>query len=501
MTRTAFSLTLWISALLMIAVPVSADELPVGSKKFTESVILGEVLRLSMTEQGLEASHREELGGTRVLYEALRGGELVAYPEYTGTLLRELLASEQLGSIEELRAALAERGLRMSGPLGFNNTYGIGVPRAIAEERGLGTMSDLRAHPDLVFGVGNEFLGRADGWPSLASAYRLAPITVTGLDHDLAYKAIASGQIDAMDVYTTDAEIAALDLVVLDDDLGFFPRYDAVILYRADLETRSPAAVAAILRLAGTIDETTMQALNGDVKLRGLSETEVALGFLQRELGLVLEGEAETRLAGRVLGRTIEHVQMVLVAVGAAVLVGVPLGVIAYRVPGTGWAVLGVVGVMQTIPALALLALLIPLLGIGAAPAVVALFLYALLPIVRNTQSGLAALPTSIHESCTVLNLRGSTILLKVELPLASPAIVAGVKTAAVISIGFATLGALIGAGGYGQPILKGIRLDDTALILEGAVPAAGLALLTQAVLGVLERAVVPRGVRAQSRP
>ena len=157
---------------------------------------------------------------------------------------------------------------------------------------------------------------------------------------------------------------------------------------------------------------------------------------------------------------------------------------------------LGVVGIIQTVPSLAVLVFMIPLLGIGAPPAMVALFLYSLLPIVRNTYTGLHDIPIQIRESAQALGLPPRACLWLVELPMASRTILAGIKTSAVINIGTATLGALIGAGGYGQPILTGIRLDDVGLILEGAVPAALLALLVQGIFELSERTLVPKGLR-----
>src|SRR6185369_9892113 len=151
----------------------------------------------------------------------------------------------------------------------------------------------------------------------------------------------------------------------------------------------------------------------------------------------------------------------------------------------------------QTIPSLALLVMLIPLLGIGSPPAVAALFLYGLLPIVRNTHAGLVGIPESLRSSARALGLPSRARLRRVELPLALPLIVAGIKTSAVIAVGTATIGALVGAGGFGQPILTGIRLDDFGLILQGAVPAALMAIGLEAALGALERRVVPRGLRA----
>jgi osmoprotectant transport system permease protein len=439
--------------------------------------------------------HRRELGGTTVLWEALRRGELDLYPEYTGTLRQELLASRGLRDDAELRQALAAEGLVMSAPLGFNNTYALGMKEAEAERLGIRRISDLRAHPELRIGFSNEFMDRADGWPALRDRYQLPQGNVSGLDHDLAYRGMESGAIQVTDLYSTDAEIAAYGLRVLEDDLKHFPAYDAVLIYREDWARRSPSVLAFILRLEGRISEKEMVALNARARLERVPEPQVASEFLTRELGLEAELRADS-LSSRLWRRTREHLFLVLVSLLGAVVVAVPLGVVAAKRARVGRAVLGLAGIIQTVPSLALLVVMIPLLGIGSLPAIVALFLYGLLPIVRNTAAGLSGIPGDIRESAEALGLPPRARLWRIELPLAAPSILAGIQTAAVINVGTATLGALIGAGGYGQPILTGIRLDDTGLILEGAVPAALLAIGVSALFEGIERLVVPRGLR-----
>ncbi|MDZ7752835.1 MAG: glycine betaine ABC transporter substrate-binding protein [Gammaproteobacteria bacterium] len=477
------------------AAPAPAHELVVGSKKFTESVILGEILRLAIEAAGWPARHRAELGGSPVLWSALVTGDIHLYPEYTGTLMEELLARENVMEGPTLERALAARGLAMLAPLGFNNTYAVGVTAVRARELGLGTVSDLLRHPGLRLGFSHEFMDREDGWPGLKARYGLPQERVTGLDHDLAYRALAAGRIDVTDLYTTDAEIDDYDLRPLEDDRGYFRDYRAVVLYRRELAHQAPEVLAILGRLAGTIDEATMIAMNAAVKLEGRSEGAVAQEFMARTLGVGGRHEAPS-VAAEVGRRTLEHLYLVALSLSAAIAVGLPLGIAAAYRPRLGYAILAVVGVVQTIPSLALFVFMIPLLGIGAAPAVVALFLYSLLPIVRNTHAGLMGIPAALRESALALGLAGPVRLFRIELPLASRAILAGIKTAAVINVGTATLAALIGAGGYGQPILTGIRLDDTAVILQGAVPAALLALAVQGLFGLLERRLVPRGMR-----
>ncbi|HET9552204.1 MAG TPA: glycine betaine ABC transporter substrate-binding protein [Anaeromyxobacteraceae bacterium] len=476
------------------AEPAAAPEVRVGSKKFTEGVILGELARQVAGAAGARAVHRRELGGTRVLWDALLAGEVDLYAEYTGTLAEELLRMPG-ASDEALRRALEARGLRMGAPLGFEDTYAIGVAEATADRLGLRRLSDLAAHPALRLGLSHEFMDRRDGWPALRDGYGLAALRPTGLDHDLAYRGLAAGDLDGTDLYSTDAEIASYRLRVLEDDRRVFPDYRAVLVWRADLEARAPEVVRALGRLAGRIGAADMVAMNARARLERVPEAEVAAAFLARTLGVAPAARGEGRPA-RLLARTREHLVLVAVSLLAAILVAVPLGVLAERRRRLGQVVLAAAGVVQTIPALALLVLLIPLLGIGAGPALAALFLYSLLPIVRSTHAGLASIPAELRESAAALGLPPMERLRRVELPMASRAILSGVKTAAVIDVGTATLGALIGAGGYGQPILTGIRLDDFGLILEGAVPAALLALAVQGLFDLSERVLVPRGLR-----
>lgn len=495
--------------------PEEREAVVTGSKLFTESVILGEALAVIARENGHPATHRRELGGSAILLGALRSGEIDAYVEYTGTLLGELFADRNFDSLAQLRFALAEEGLQMTDSLGFNNTYAIGMARERAEALGITSIADLADHPNLRMAFSNEFVDRADGWPGLRRTYDL-PHSVRGIDHQLAYRALAEGQIDVTDLYATDAEIAYYDLVVLTDDRSYFPEYAGVILYREDLIERAPAVAIDFERLAGNIGDSEMVRYNERAKIDGEREAVVARSLVTEQLGLDAQGEDASGSAGagvadwargaavRIGWWTLEHLRLVVVAMVAGIAVSIPLGVLAAKSQSVGRLVLPATGILQTIPSLALLAFMIPLLpliglsGLGFWPAVVALFLYSLLPMVRNTQAGLVAIPRPVMESAEALGLTPWQRLTKVELPLAAPTILAGIKTSVVITVGFATLGAFIGAGGYGQPILTGLRRDDNITILEGAIPAALMAIIAQVGLDVLSRVVVSRGLTSR---
>jgi osmoprotectant transport system permease protein len=328
--------------------------------------------------------------------------------------------------------------------------------------------------------------------------YNLPHENVRGLDHDLAYIGLEHGSIQVIDMYSTDAEIALYDLTILEDNAGFFPEYDAILLYRLNLKDSFPAFIDRLNSMGGKISASDMIAMNSRAKIDHIPEEKIAVDFLADNLGII----AATKTADfrtRIFRTTLDHLTLVLISLTAAILFSVPLGIIAAKHERTGRLILGSTGIIQTIPSLALLVFMIPLFGIGGPPAVIALFLYSLLPIVRNTHSGLHDIPLPVRESALALGLPAATRLFRIELPLAGRSILAGIKTSAVINVGTATLGALIGAGGYGQPILTGIRLNDTRLILEGAVPAAILALLVQGIFDLAENRIIPKGLRLGS--
>jgi osmoprotectant transport system permease protein len=487
--RLGISLGCTLALLCSFAVPTarceSEAQYAVGSKTFTESIVLGELARLAAQRDGIPVEHRRELGGSRILFEALRQGEIDVYPEYSGTLIYELLGQDAstIRSQEDLAKALGKLGLAALAPLGFENTYALGIKKEKARSLGLSKISDLADRPELKLGFSNEFMDREDGWPGLAERYGLSPDWVRGIDHDLAYRALEGDDIDVIDLYSTDADIAYYDLAVLEDDLHYFPEYKALFVHRLDLLERSPRLIAALQSLSGSVSAASMIEMNARVKLERLSEANSAAEFL----GVRRQARDDTRLA-RIGQTTLEHIQLVGISLSAAILVAIPLGIVGAQVPALGATVLAVTGILQTLPSLALFVFMIPFFGIGAAPAVVALFLYSLLPVVRNTHAGLTGIDPALRDSALALGLPWRQRLTWIELPLASHSILAGIKTAAVINVGTATLAALIGAGGYGQPILTGIRLDDTGLILEGAIPAAGLALIVQSVFSWIER-------------
>ncbi|MEP6604422.1 MAG: glycine betaine ABC transporter substrate-binding protein, partial [Spartobacteria bacterium] len=386
----------------------------IGSKKFTESYVLGEIAKRALTAVGVSAEHRQGMGGTIIVWQALRDGQIDAYPEYTGTIAEEILKDRQSTSPQSMRDALGKFGVGMTEPLGFNNTYALVMQRDRAAKLGVRTISDLQKHPDLKFGLTHEFMDRQDGWQPLAQNYRLAPRSVVGIDHALGYAAMKSGEIEVKDAYSTDAKIAENNLIVLADDLKFFPRYEAVFLFRSSLPT---AAIAALRKLEGTIDEPRMIQLNAEAERTKDYSRAANLYF-----GDSARSTSSESLTHKLTRWTLRHLQLAGLSLLLSIIVGVPLGIIASRGGAIGHVILGFAGIVQTIPSLALLALLVPLpfFGISVRTAITALFLYGLLPIVRNTATGLQDIARPIRDSAAALGLESSARLRKIYLPIAS---------------------------------------------------------------------------------
>lgn len=495
MTRAA--MLAWLALLLAPRLAL-AETLRVGSKRFPESTVLAELAKAIGERAGdcEKVEHAEGLGGTAVVAAALEGGAIDLYPEYTGTIAEALLARPGLRDRAALDAALAARGLVASPALGFENGYALAVKASSSRTAELRALSDLVARSELRVGISHELLGRSDGWPGLARAYGLTRAP-EALDHGLLYTALDAGSLDVVEVYTTDSKIAKHGLRVLVDDRRFFPPYEAVFLARASVPARFPRTWAALAGLAGRLDGATMVRLNAAVELDLRPPAEVARGFLGGDAGPSAPPPTLLRRVGEVTLRDgPRHLALTFGALASAIAIGLPLGVLAHRRPRLGRVVLAAVGVVQTIPSLALFAFLVPLVGIGPAPALLALVVYGLLPIVRNTHAGLSEIPSETRTAARAIGLGARTTLLRVELPLASRTLLAGVRTSAVVAVGTATIAAFVGAGGLGRAISTGLSLSDSTLVLAGALPAALLALGLELVFRGVERVVIPRGLR-----
>ncbi|MCB0417184.1 MAG: ABC transporter permease subunit [Bdellovibrionaceae bacterium] len=476
---------------LLCGAGLAKSKAVVSSKIFTESFLLGEVLSQIIDSTGeAKADRKLGLGDTAIVYEGVLNKKVDFYVEYTGTISDSLLNDPSLRSVEEIRTALEKIGLTISEPIGFNNTYAIAMLRKRAESLGIRTMTDLQKHPELVAGFTNSFIERVDCYPMLQTVYGMDFGRVKGLAHGLKIQALLQGEIDVTDLYSTDAKIPKYDIQLVEDDRGAFPKYFAVILTRKEVIEKLPRTWHAMrATLEGRLTEKTIAELNARVEVDGEPIQAVAADFLH----LDHKGNTYFDTLWRL---TKEHLFLVCLSMLFAIVFGVLLAIVAryYRV--LGHFILLFTGMIQTVPSLALLCFLIPLFGIGVVPALVALFLYSLLPIVRSTYVGLVDIDPKLLEVGRALGLRPLQQLRLIEMPLASRQILSGIKTSAIINVGTATLAALIGAGGYGDPIVTGLGLNDLNIILQGAIPAAVLALIVHAAFELLDRVVIPKGLR-----
>jgi osmoprotectant transport system permease protein len=460
----------------------------VGAKHFNEGYILSEIIAQLLESNGFPVERKYNLGGTMVCYSALKEGEIDIYPEYTGTLSFEILKSGKDLSFQEINVALDKSGLVLSGPYGFNNTYALISTQPFSDRNAVTSISDLTNHTELTIGLSYEFLKRQDGWENLAKTYSLKNEPV-GLEHGLAYEALIENKIDITDAYSTDGEIIRYDLKILEDDKKFFPNYYAASFYRKDLDNKAKELIA---QLDSQITKEEMQAMNAAVIFQKKSFSEVASDFLNKK-GLSRKAVTTSgSIPADISRKTLTHLKLTFISLLIAVVVAIPMGIILYWNPVIAKYILYGIGLLQTIPSIALLALLIPLTGIGVVPAIIALFLYALLPIVRNTYTGLETVDPVLKKVAVGMGMNRAQQMRLLELPLALPQILTGIRTAAVISVGTATLAAFVGAGGLGEYIVAGLALNNTSLIMRGAVPAAVLAIIIELLFELVEKTTRP---------
>ena len=490
----AFVWPAFILGALAATTAMAANSIVVGSKIFTEGYVLGEI-----AAQTIEASRppvpvirKLGMGSTGILFASLNSGAIDVYSDYTGTLAEAILKQPQLKSMPEIRAALLKMGIVISEPLGFDNTYALAVREDFAQRQGLHSIGDLaRLHSTLKSGFSYEFMDRQDGYPGLAQRYGLGfePANVNRMEHSLTYQAIDQHAVDVIDVYSTDAKIRKFHLRVLEDNRGYFPTYKAVWVARTAFVEKYPAQWRALRQWEGRIDAATMQDLNAQADIDKRSVAAVAAGLRGATVGT-------ESVAGQIGRRTLEHLWLVGVSLGFSIFVGVPLGILAVRHRRTGQVILTLSAITQTVPSLALLCFLIPVFGVGAKPALAALCLYSLLPVVLNTFTGIRGIDPRHLENARAFGLTPRQILFRIVLPLASPSLLTGIRTATIVSIGTATLAALVGAGGYGVPIVSGLSLNDVPTILTGAIPAALMAWVAHAAFNGLGKLVIPAGLQ-----
>ena len=480
---------------------VSADDekIIVGSKMHGESYLLAEIMAQFLESGGYDVERKFGFGGTLICYNALTEGDIDLYPEYTGTISEAIFTKEEnVGEnprLADYQAILKTKNMKIFSPFGFNNSYAMAIKNTLAEERDLKTISHLKSNADLKVSFSHEFINRDDGWPSMKKVNDL-DFAPTGIQHGLAYKAIDEGEIDLTDAFTTDGDIERYGLIILRDDLNFFPKYFGVSLTRNDFPER---AMALLNQLEGRLGDDTMRLLNSEVVINKKSFSEVANTFLLNE-GIIDRGAENSKqngVADKLANNIITHIKITLIALSLGCVVALVLAFLIFRSVKLSRSVIYFTGLLQTIPSIALLALMIPIFGIGEVPAIIALFLYSLLPILRSAITALTTIDPVLVNVSRAIGMTRFQQLRHVLYPLALPNILSGIKTATIICIGTATLAAFIGAGGLGEPIVTGLALNDTNLILQGAIPAACLAIIVEILFEILEKRIIPEHMRA----
>jgi len=499
-----------------------ADEkkpLVIGSKSFSESIILGEMVALMLEEKYNQPVIRKlGLGGTKVAFDALNSGGIDVYPDYTGTGYVMILKLDGERDPDKVHDIVSDEfkkrwGITWGEPIGFNNTYALAVRKDDPRFKDIKTISELSGKvQDYKYGGAYEFMERKDGHPRFSKSYRLNfdGDNVISMEAGLMYSAIQDKQVDMIVAYSTDGRIKAYDLRLLKDDQNFFPPYYVALLAKQKLLKKSKPLRQVFALMDGLISESEMIDMNDQVDRLKVEARTVARNFLV-EKGLLTGVVEDTKLQkgfwsylaskkDYLIKLLYEHLVLSFGALFFAMLVSLPTGVLLTRYEKAGKIIFPFINTIQTIPSLALLGFLIPFMGIGTAPAMLALFLYSLLPLVRNTYSGILGVNKAYVEASRGMGLTNIQILFKVEIPLAMPIIIAGLRTAAVIVIGTATIAALIGAGGFGDPIFRGVSTVNSNLILLGAIPAALLAIVIDKIIGWAELGLVSKGIRLANK-
>jgi len=500
------------------ALAASSHTIVVGSKNFLENRLLAEMFaQLIEAQTPLTVERRLGLAGTQICFQALVTGGIDLYPEYTGTGLATILGEPSMHDpvdvLNRVRHEFRKRwNLWWLAPLGFDNSYALALRRDRAQALNIHTITDLvRVAPQLKAGLGYEFIQRSDGLPGLKKYYGLNFGEVVGMQQSLKYQATDNGDIDVLDVYTTDGRLAVYDFVILEDDRQFFPPYDATALVRGETLKKHPELGPVLSLLTNALSPQRMRELNLRIQEKGETIPQVAYDAL-RTLQLVKEEHQPTTVTMKesasflsymwerraaLLVRTGEHLGLAGLGLLLGIVLAIPLAFILEQWRTGAETMIRIIGMSQTIPAIALLAFMIPLFGVGTLPAIMALWIYSLYPILRNTFSGLRDAAPSVVETGRALGMTEWQILRSVRLPLAAPTIMAGIRTSAIWTVGTATLAAFIGAGGLGVPIVSGLQLADVQVILSGALPVTVLALLVDGLLGWIEHLVRPPGLES----
>ena len=488
----------------------------IGSKIFTENILLSEILSILLEENyGFKVIRQFNLGGTKLVFDSLRNAEIDIYPEYTGTGYTMLLKLSGETNPRKTYKIVKKQFLKKfqlvwSLPLGFENTYALTVRKSDPRFKKINSIEGLKGQTHLFkIGMDHEFMERKDGFQNFVKKYSLEfeKNYLKTMDQGLMYSALKNKKVDMVMAYSTDGRIKSFNLKALKDNRKFFPSYEVAYLTRSAILQQFPQLKKAFKELEGNITEKEIISLNNQVDQLKYETYQVARNFLIKKNLLIddLQDLKNDSVIDYYISKReyffkifYEHILLICVSLFLALLVAIPIGILANYNSKVEKLVFITVNTLQTIPSLALLAIFIPFLGIGFLPAIVTLFIYSLLPIIRNTFEGIKNIDRSFIEAGAGVGLNTIQILRFIQIPLALPVILAGVRTSAVIVVGTATLAAFIGAGGLGDPIFRGIATLNSKLIFLGAVPACLLAIILDRTLTLLEKVMVSKGLKLE---
>ncbi len=483
----------------------NSDVIRIGGKVFTEQNILVDLIKIYLEDKGYKTQTQKNLGGTFVAYEALKTGNLDLYVEYSGTSYHTIFKQEKIISENDTYLWLKERfkkeNIYLFQDLGFSNSYAL----ITVQNQNYQTMKDLvKDSPNLTIGFEHEFLSRPDGFSNMLKAYDYNFKNPKTMNVGLMYEALKTKQLDVGIGYSTDGRNKAFNLKILEDNLDFFPKYKAAILAKTSVLQNHKNLESELMALSGLITATDMIQMNYEVDALKKSSNLVAKNFLISK-GLI--AYSSLKLSHNFLGlsypeiiliknKLLEHIEICFIALCFSILIGFSLGVLAFEFKPLKPLVFSFVNLLQTLPSLALFGFLIPFMGIGFWPAMIALILYSILPLVHNVYIGLSEIDLDIIESCQAIGMTKLQILLQVRIPIAMPTLGAGLRTCTAIIIGTATVAAFIGAGGLGELIFQGISSLNHRMILLGAVPAALLALLADTLVHFTMNSLTSKGLK-----
>jgi len=451
--------------LVLLCPTVFSKSITIGAKKFTEANVMAYVLAhtLKSIDSSLDIKVLENLGGTGIVTTATENQEIDLYVDYTGTLKETFKTTD-----ETLPGELLKHNLKFGFELGFNNSYGM----AVKHHSTLSKMSDIKNHHRL--GISHEFLKRKDGFSGLASHYgfNIKPLVI---EYSLLQHSLKSDKLDIIEIFTTDAKIIKYNLKVLKDDQHFYKRYDALVVFNKTFYEQNKQLVSDLSsKLFLKISDKQIQKLNHLVDIEGLNYEESARSFTKSNTHIKSSYEST------IWPHFYEHLEYLFLTIIICIFIGVPLGVTTAKSQLFERVILSLISITQTIPSLALLVFLIPLFGLGKTTTLIALCLYGLLPIVKSTHMGIKKIPKELSEYSKLIGMSFFQRIFKIEIPLALIDIVSGVKLTAIYTIGVTVIAAFVGAGGLGTLIVTGLSLNNTDIILQGALPSAGLAIIVE---------------------